>query len=270
MVRNNLWTTIIELFGLVLITKYARLSIMYLCECAQYGNVAKFFQLLSSYIVSTLIVLLYVKYGERRTITSMGFSTSGWVKSYMQGAIMGILLISCVAFLSAIFGEIEYNSINKSFSLMPFMAALFLSIINIREEVIFRGWFLTTPYSTENPIRAIVVGSVIFGVIHLGNANVTALSILNLMLFSVLLSEIFLIFKNIWIVAAIHTMWNFTQGKILGLPISGIQANVSLFDFDIVPNSLTGGFGLEANIFTLIILIIAVIITTKKIVYLYR
>ena len=266
--RNNSWRTIIELFGLVFVTNFARSSVSLLSEFLQHSDITKVFLLFLNNIIPVAIVLLYAKHGEKRKISSLGFISSGWIKSYLQGAVIGILLIASVTILSFLFGEIGFRGANRSFSLIPFVATLFLSIINIREEVIFRGWFMTTPYSTNNPAKAVIYSSLVFGIIHCGNANVTILSIVNLILFSILLSEIFLICKNIWVVAAIHTMWNFTQGKILGLPVSGSTPNMALLDFTITENSLTEGFGLEGNNFTLIILVVAVAIATRKIVYL--
>lgn len=270
MVQKNLWTTLIELLGLVLATNYARSSIMHICQDAQSGNAIRFFQLLLNHIIPVLVVILFVKYGERRSVTSLGFTTKGRIKSYLQGATLGVLLIAFIAMLSFQFGEIGFSGVNKSFSWIPYAATLFLSAINIREEIIFRGWLLTTPYSIAKPLNAIIGGSVIFGIIHCWNENVTLLSIINLILFSILLSEIFLIHKNIWIVAALHTTWNFTQGKILGLPVSGSPANNFLLDFNITQNTNTDGFGLEGSIFTLIILAIAIAVATKKILYLRR
>lgn len=266
--RNNIWKTIIELFGLVFVTNFARSSVSLLSEFLQRSDISKFFLLFLSNIIPVAIVMLYAKYGEKRKISSLGFTSAGWMKSYLLGAVIGVLMISGVTVLSLLFGEIEFRGASGSFSLIPFVATLCLSVINIREEIIFRGWFMTTPYSTNNPAKAIIYSSLVFGIIHCGNANVTILSIVNLILFSVLLSEVFLICRNIWIVAAIHTMWNFTQGKILGLPVSGSAANMTLLDFSITENSLTEGFGLEGNIFTLIILVVAIAIATRKIVYL--
>lgn len=264
--QKNLWTTLIELLGLILATNYARSGVLYLCQYAQHGDVVRFFQLFLGCVIPILVVILYAKYGERRGATSLGFISKGWWKSYLQGAVLGVSLIAGIALLSFLFGEIGFRGVGKSLSFLPYTATMFLSVINIREEIIFRGWFLTTPYSKSKPFHAIIAGSVIFGITHCWNANVTLLAIINLMLFSVLLSELFLIYKNIWIVAALHTMWNFTQGKILGLPVSGTPADNTLLDFKIDPNSLTAGFGLEGNIFTSIVLAVAIAIATKKVI----
>ncbi len=188
----------------------------------------------------------------------MGFTSSGWLRSYLQGAAIGCLFALGVAALTLVCGEIDYHGVSLSFSLAPLIAALLLSMVKIREEVIFRGWFLTTPYSLRNPWRAVLWGSVVFALMHGGNHHVTLLSLVNLLLFSIFLSELFLIKKSIWIVAALHSMWNFTQGKVLGLPVSGGSPTHSLLHFEAHPDSLTAGFGLEGNLITLGALCIAV------------
>ena len=53
---------------------------------------------------------------------------------------------------------------------------------------------------------------------------------------------------SIWGISAIHTTWNFAQGNIFGIKVSGINAQVSLFSFKSseAGKIINGGsFGLE-------------------------
>lgn len=263
--EKNLWTPLIKLLGLVLATRYARMGVRSLCAFAPQGDVARFFQLGLEYIVPVAVILFFVKYGERRSIRSMGFTAPKGVRSYLQGAALGFALIAGITTLSLLSGEVAYQGANNRLALAPFVAALGLAMINIREEVLFRGWFLTTSYSIRNPLQAVLGGSVIFGLMHCENNHASLLSIVNLVLFSIFLSELFLIRGSIWLVAAFHSMWNFTQGKLFGLPVSGNPARASLLEFEAAPDSLTAGFELEGNLLTTAVLAAAIALAARAI-----
>ncbi len=65
---------------------------------------------------------------------------------------------------------------------------------------------------------------------------------------------------NIWGVAALHGAWNFAQGNLVGVAVSGQNAGGSLLHFQArsgVPDWLSGGaFGLEGNIVTCLVLLV--------------
>ena len=69
---------------------------------------------------------------------------------------------------------------------------------------------------------------------------------------------------NIWGVAALHGAWNFAQGNLVGVSVSGQNAGGSLLHFQArsgVPDWLSGGaFGLEGNIVTCVVLLVGIII----------
>jgi membrane protease YdiL (CAAX protease family) len=68
---------------------------------------------------------------------------------------------------------------------------------------------------------------------------------------------------NIWGAGAIHSMWNFTQGNIFGIQVSGIDKLPSIFAFDASQSGelINGGaFGLEGGLAVTIVLALAIII----------
>lgn len=268
--HSNLWQSLITLLGLVFATKCVRSAVLYLCSFAPQGDLSRFFQLCLVQLVPVAVVLLFVKYGEQRSIRSMRIAAKGGIKSYLQGTAIALLLIAVITALSFLLGEIDYRGFSNTFSIAPFGAALLLSMINIREEVVFRGWFLTSAYSRSHLVHAILGGSILFGWMHCWNSHVTMLSLVNLVLFSIFLSELFLIGKSFWLVAAFHSIWNFAQGKVLGLPISGSPSKLSLLAFEARPESQTAGFGLEGNWITSVVLCVVIALATRTVVRMYQ
>ena len=91
------------------------------------------------------------------------------------------------------------------------------------------------------------------------NRGVTALSVLNIFLVGLLFSMCVYYFNSFWMVAAIHTSWNFTQNILLGLPNSGNVAPFSIFKLEGAVDSLAYnvGFGIEGTALACVVLVAA-------------
>ncbi|MBP3310517.1 MAG: hypothetical protein J6L05_06895, partial [Ruminococcus sp.] len=69
-------------------------------------------------------------------------------------------------------------------------------------------------------------------------------------------------------VCAIHSVWNFTQGNIYGISVSGSGDAESVFRVASKSSAdiLTGGeFGIEGSIFTTLVLAVGIVIVLVKI-----
>lgn len=121
------------------------------------------------------------------------------------------------------------------------------------EELVCRGFmYQRFLKSYEKPAIAIVGNSLFFGVLHLGNEGVTALSVLNIFLTGILFSFMVYYMDSIWCAFAVHTAWNFMQNILFGLPNSGMMAPYSMFELDAstAANSFAYnvGFGIEGTL----------------------
>lgn len=131
------------------------------------------------------------------------------------------------------------------------------------EELVTRGWLLPVMAEKSNKIIAIVVSSSLFGLLHMFNSGFTMQSLIDLILFGVL--ETFYIIKtdNLWGAAGIHGAWNFAQGNIFGVLVSGSTTGSSLLQFTpgSGPDWLTGGsFGAEGSIVCTLVMLVTILI----------
>jgi hypothetical protein len=103
----------------------------------------------------------------------------------------------------------------------------------------------------------VAVSSLFFGLIHGLNAGFNPLVLLNLTLVGLFLACWALAEGGLWGVCAWHALWNWTQGSVFGLSVSGDEVSASLLAFDTSGPPLLGGgpFGPEGSIAcTLVIL----------------
>ncbi len=151
------------------------------------------------------------------------------------------------------------------FEPLPLLWILFCVFVqSSAEELLCRGFmYQRLRKSYENPWVAIIGNSVFFGVLHLFNAGVTPLAIVNIIAVGILYSIMVYCGNSIWCAMAAHTAWNFTQNIIFGLPNSGSVVPYSIFmlDASTARDSLfyNVGFGVEGTVFADILLIAAAI-----------
>ena len=117
--------------------------------------------------------------------------------------------------------------------------------------------------NVTRPGAAIVWSSFLFALLHLGNEGVSWLGILNIFLFGVLLGLVVFKTGSLFLACALHGIWNFAEGCLFGLPVSGIRPGHSLLaSAPVEGRTLTNGgvFGPEGGAAVTIVLFISVLV----------
>ncbi len=109
---------------------------------------------------------------------------------------------------------------------------------------------------------AIAIPSVLFGIMHLMNPGTTWLSTMNITLAGVLLGLVYLKSGSIWLAAGLHFGWNFAQGPLFGLGVSGVGGYATLLrGYPNGPQLLSGGdFGLEGSLIATALMVVTIVI----------
>lgn len=224
-----------------------------------------YFQL-GVFVFIALVIFFWVKVVEKRPIRTLGFFKGHIWLNLLKGWGLGTLLL-LVSFLGTyILGGLEFVKVDFSQRSLLYILSLvpFWFIQGGTEELVTRGWLLQTVTNKLNLSWGIAISSSFFSILHLGNQGVTALSLISIVLVGVLLALYMLKTDNIWGVAALHGAWNFAQGNLVGVAVSGQNAGASLLHFQArsgVPDWLSGGaFGLEGNLVTCLVLLVGIVI----------
>ena len=212
---------------------------------------------LLSTVFGTIVSIFYCRCIEMRPVRSMGMRKRKLVPHYLLGLVVGLAMMSAITLLTVLTGT---NSISLCSSISAKIIALYFLgffIQGMSEEFIFRGYLMTTIGGGSSPVLAVAVSSAAFGMAHIANPGISVLAMFNLILFGVFAALYMIYFDDIWGGCAIHSIWNFSQGNLYGISVSGSGETESVFrtasksshDF------LTGGkFGIEGSIFTTFIL----------------
>ena len=220
---------------------------------------------LFSFVFILLLFIFWVKVIEKNSLSTLGFVKKNWLKYLGWGILLSLLQMGVIALVYQVggIGTFELNEL----SLEPILFILgllpFWLLQGGTEEVATRGWLLTRIAARTNLPLAIGISSSLFGILHLGNAGVTFLSVLNIILDGVLAALLLIYTDSIWLVVAQHGTWNYVQGNLLGFQVSGTGADASIFSFTMGdgPVWLTGGaFGAEGSIITTLVLLVSLVV----------
>jgi hypothetical protein len=119
----------------------------------------------------------------------------------------------------------------------------------VSEEMLFRGVLFRWLEEFGGSWVALLLTSAFFGAVHLRNPNATMLAAVGIAFEGgVLLGGAYMLTRSLWLPMGIHAAWNFTQGEIFGIPVSGRSVHGLLAARLTGSPLLTGnGFGLEAS-----------------------
>ena len=123
------------------------------------------------------------------------------------------------------------------------------------EEIIFRGILFRWVEEFAGSWAALVLTSALFGIVHIYNPNATWFSSFAIAVEAgLLLGGAYMLTRSLWAPIGLHFAWNFTQGFIFDVPVSGTDQD-GLVDARLSgPELLSGGgFGLEASVIALAI-----------------
>lgn len=272
---NVFWAIILALvflYGGSLIGSFALIPIFIMIGSMTYeiGNMNLVLLLISlvSFLFISLVVFFRVKFIEKRPISSIGFGKTKWFKQYILGFLIGLIMMALVVLLLAVLGCVQFESNPNQplgiSAIFPILIVLIGWIIQGgTEEVLARGWLMNVLGARYNITFGLIISSVFFGMLHLGNPNVNYVAVLNIALVGLFFGLYVIKTNDLWGVCGMHSAWNFAQGNLFGFEVSGLNVEVgSLIDLNLVGNNLLSGgaFGPEAGLGATFILLFGILV----------
>ena len=208
--------------------------------------------------LETILSIVYCRYIEGRSLRSMGFLKRGWLKSYAAGFGLGALMFCAAVGISAAAGTVSVTVVSGISA--GYIAAFFVGYLvqGMGEEVMLRGYFMVSLTNRVPVAVAVGISSLAFSLLHLLNSGISWLAVINLLLFGVLMALYMLRCDNIWGACALHSAWNFFQGNIFGISVSGMPGQPSVLASSMSEGGELihgGAFGLEGGLAVTIVLV---------------
>lgn len=213
-----------------------------------------------SLIGHVLVVWIFRKYVDKKTIISLGFEKGFIIKDILLGILFGF----CIMLFGYVYLIMTKEIIFKSFLFKPVDLLLSFGIflfVAVLEELFLRGYVLSNLMTSFNKYVALTISSIIFSLMHATNPNIDIISFIGLFVAGLFFGLAYIYTKNLWFPIGLHFGWNFFQGTIFGFNVSG-KSSYSLIVTKM--NSLNiwngGNFGFEGSLLSIFFQLFAIVI----------
>ncbi|MES3001559.1 MAG: type II CAAX endopeptidase family protein [Pseudomonadota bacterium] len=200
------------------------------------------------------LFLVYVI--ERRKPVELAWSRV--LPEGLAGLIAGLVFIASVVGIVWLAGSYVVTGTNPD---VDWVRPLFLTGLGtaIAEELMFRGVLFRITEEGLGTWGALGISALFFGGVHIMNPGATVWSSIAIAIEAgVLLGLAYHLTRSLPLVMGIHMAWNFTQGTIFGIPVSGLKEKGLLISTRPGSEWLSGGdFGIEASVVAVLVSIIA-------------
>lgn len=184
-------------------------------------------------------------------------------RRFAQGAALGALALTACALGPLLAGA---GSLTRGHGTLGdgVLQLMLLAPAGLGEELLLRGLGFVALRRGLGDVAAVAAGALLFGALHLDNPHVSATAALGVGLVGAWCGALQVRTGSVWLPAGLHVAWNFSEGTVFGLPVSGLRPRASLLaaDWPAEAGFWSGGaFGPEGAGFTALVLALATALT---------
>ena len=268
------WRFVIFMFAFIFfVTLFGGAANLVLSAMATDFRADSLLFLITSYSISLVFAVLVGwicgKFLEDLPFRALGFSfAKNWLKDLLLGFGLGAVSIGLAVLITAAFGGLSFN-FNQSHGISAILltSAVSFAVFAVAaafEEAFFRGYILQTFLRANLVEFAVILTSILFAAAHLQNSSANYISSINTCLAGFWFGVAYLKTRNLWFPFGLHLIWNWMQGAIFGIEVSGNITLVTaplLREIDVGPAWLTGGeYGIEGGIGCTVALIFSTVL----------
>lgn len=189
-------------------------------------------------------------------------------KEYLWGAALGFVMLVGSILPAAITGAAKFSFaiITGSSLLWLLISGICFIVQSFSEEYLCRGFIMKRLSTKYNIWWTLILQAIIFMLLHAGNPGMGLIPYVNLFLIGFLLGQVVVITDNLMLASGLHWLWNYAQGCLFGIKVSGLEGMPSVLLCEMSGASLiTGGdFGIEGALSTAIVTLIVIGVLLPK------
>ncbi len=220
-------------------------------------------------------VVVIWRFVDGRAVNELGLQRSRAMRRWLRGSVVATLMMAVIvlAWYTLLDGATwDINPDPVRATVVVIGGLLGFLIQGPAEEVLFRGYIFENIGDQWGVRWAVVVSAVSFALFHARNPALGPLALVNLVLFGVAtaLYKVRVDGGQLWGVCAIHSIWNWLQQVVFGLPNSGLAAAPANALFTVTPNTSLpepvwgGGFGPEGTLAATLVLLALIWATLRR------
>ena len=220
-------------------------------------------------------VLVFWRVMDRRRLRGLGLSPELAKRQWLRGAgvsalMMGFIVLAWYTLVDGATWDVNTDALRAAAVVSSGLAGFVVQ--GAAEELLFRGYVLTNLQEQWGLRWAVALSAAGFALWHAMNPAFNALALINLVLFGIAtaLYKVRVDHGQLWGVCAIHTVWNWLQQIVFGLPNSGLTTPRDDVLFSVMPNASLpdpiwgGGFGPEGTLAASLVLLALIGVTLRQ------
>ena len=240
----------IGLFALIVILAAMLLPIVLIPLVERFAGAT-----LTVFGAGTIANVMAYRIYERASLMDVGLDWSaGARRNLLLGAGVGAGFGLITVLVLALTGQAHFQITGPiSWSSLIFVTTV-LMFGAVGEELMFRGYAFQLLAVKLGKFATLLPMAIIFGAAHIDNIGSTPLSVLNTVLWGLLLGYATLKSHGLWFPIGLHYGWNWIL-PMLGANLSGFKMGVTGLRLDAVENIVGGGtYGPEASVMLTLLL----------------
>lgn len=210
-------------------------------------------------VAATAAVLVVNRFIDRQAVGSLGLNPAGAPQRFAGGAILGAAIILAAVGVLMALGVARRLPLSQAPMMTLGLASVATLINAFTQEILFQGHLLPSLLRRTTPVVALLASGVVFVLIHGPAAFMDPIPGMNIFLAAILLGAARLRTGSLWLGLGIHFGWNFVEGPLLGLLVSGHELKGWKVLELIGPTYLSGGtYGPEGSLLATVMTLVGI------------
>jgi len=209
------------------------------------------FRNMAAMCLGLLSYAFYVRLIEKRAVTELALFAA-W-KEWLLGLVLGAMLFVLVLGSLSLLGVFHVDGYNDPRLMLKYL--YMFVVVAVMEELFFRAMIFRMMEESLGSVVALVVSALAFGFAHASNPGATLFSSLAIALEAgIAFGAAYMLTRRLALCIAMHFSWNFTQGAVFSVAVSGTDSKGWLQTHMTGSEWLSGGaFGAEASVLAVLL-----------------
>lgn len=201
-------------------------------------------------ITILLAASVMTRFIDKRSFVSLGFMPENIVRDVVVGLAIGLGMMAVSLVVLWYFGWAVPQAVVVFSWFALFLTGAAILANTVTQEVLVRGYIQQGIQAQFGSVLAVILSAIVFTLLHIGAIKSAVVPTVNLFAAGILLGIAYAVSKNLWLPIALHFGWNFLQGPVLGLTLSGqsVDSGWRVFRLEGPPIFTGGAFGLEGGL----------------------
>jgi membrane protease YdiL (CAAX protease family) len=207
-----------------------------------------------NFVIMAVPAFLMAAVLDHKSPVTMGLGAGNAIVDFLTGGVVGTFIFVFALAGAFLGGWAMLNPALDGLSMQVMaVGAVAMTLGAAGEEIMMRGYILQELMGKFSTATSVIASSVIFTTLHAGallHSSMALIGALNIFAASLLLSLAYLATRSLWLPIGVHMGWNFAQGPLLGINVSGNDFAAGWHPVMLSgPELMTGGkFGFEASL----------------------